>query len=336
VQWFHNFLSKVKMLPPWLNITLQIVAALVVVVLLYILTLVILNIDALVIKSTLDINQKEKTMIVNGYAGPGYLKESNFNTINPMIENFRKIAKSVNMKGGAEFTYQFWVKIEDTNEENFKNLILILKGDKKKYKIGLYNKNSTNMMNQYLLTKTEPEDNWIACPMIKFGSSYKDIEVRFNTTKNYASKINITMNPEGDPSSRKNLLSMLPVNWTLLTFVFRDNFSSIENAENGIIFTMYVNDIAYWQTSPAINADLQNNFLKQNDGNLFIMPNATNSSEFMKMGNIMYHNYAVTQDEVRSTYLSGPPKFSAKESEAGRSIEPSYISALNKIDIYNY
>ena len=128
------------MLPTWLNYTLQIIAALIVIGILYIITLAVINVDSLVVSSKMDIKPKEKTLIIDGYAGPSFLKETNFNTLNPFTDNYKRVPKSVNRQGGTEFTYQFWLKIEDTTEDYYKDLVILLKGINKKYKIGLYNK----------------------------------------------------------------------------------------------------------------------------------------------------------------------------------------------------
>lgn len=319
-------------MPKWLMITLQVLAALIVVMILYIITLFVLNVDSLIVTSNMEIKQNEQTLILDGFSGPGYLKESNFNTLNPYTETYKRIPKSVNMKGGAEFTYQFWIKVEDTSETYYKDLIILMKGVNQKYKVGLYDKPVGE--SYYKLERAEPDDYWVACPLIKFGNSYKDFVVRFNTNNFYGTEVRIVSDESADPSSRKNLLSLLPVNWTLLTFVFQDNFSSLDNTENGIMFTMYVNDVLYWQINPSVNPDLRNNFLRQNDGNLFLLPNATSTNEFMQLGNVKYFNYAVPHAEVKTTYQNGPPTYGAQVKS--NTIKPAYLSALNKIDIYNY
>jgi hypothetical protein len=144
------------------------------------------------------------------------------------------------------------------------------------------------------------------------------------------------MNVDAEPSARKNLLSLLPINWTLLTFVFEDNYSIIDNSENGIKISFYINDTPYWSDSASTNPRLRNNFFKQNDGNIYFLPNLKTSTDFMKMANVRYYNYSVTQSEIKQTYLRGPPNYHATKNEEKSSVKPSFISALNKVDIYNY
>jgi hypothetical protein len=294
----------------WLNIALQVTVAFIFVLVLYLVTLIVLNIDAIVkTESTLQIKKQETTVILDGFATPSYII-SNFalgwNTIYPSQTNpnYARILKSVNENGGASFTYQFWMKIEDVADENFQNLTILLKGDNKKYKVGYYRKEN----DIWNLVKSSPtEDTFIACPKISFGDSYKQIKVTFNTINSVDNTITIDMRDSGESTARKNLLSLLPVNWTLLTFVLEDNYSITESSENGIKFTFYVNDIPYWIESASSMPLLKNDALRQNDGNFFLFPNATVKTEFMKIGNIRYYNYAVSLDSVTKTFNMGPP-----------------------------
>jgi hypothetical protein len=323
-------------LPVWLNISLQIIVALVIILILYIATLYVLNIDSIVQNTGLDIKPKEVTTIVDGYAGPSFLYGLEFNTLNPFVDNFKRIARSANQYGGATFTYQFWIKVEEANDALFKNLVLFIKGDKAKYNLAYYNKAGTGNDGKFKLASKMEPDSYIACPSISFGDSYRQIKVRFNTNNEPYNEIFINMNTDTEPSARKNLLSLLPLNWTLLTFVFEDNYSIVENAENGIKFSMYINDIPYWIESASSTPVFRNDFIKQNDGNITLLPNLQQSSEFMKLGNIRYYNYAVEASDVKATYLKGPPAYAAVLNDEKNNIKPSYISALNKIDVYNY
>lgn len=319
---------------PWLLISAQILVAILLILILYVVTLSILNIDALVSTTTFQVKQRESTNLLDGYAGPALLQEIDYNTVNPFTENYRRISRSVNRSGGAQFTYQFWIKIEDASDSLYKDLILLHKGDLKQYQVGYYSTDPSNP-NQYKLKVRLPADRWVSCPQIKFGDSFRDIRVRFNTNNDIYNEIAVTMNSEGEPTSRKNLLSLLPVNWTLLTFVFEDNYSVMENADNGIRFTFYVNDIPYWSESASSYPAFRNDSLKQNDGNLYMLPNAPIGAEFLKLGNVQYFNYALTHKEVKDTFAQGPPTYEAKPTD-NKNFKPSYMTALNKIDVYNF
>jgi hypothetical protein len=268
-------------------------------------------------------------MIISGYGPVTYLGNKSYNTFNSFADNYRKIGKSINTSGGAQFSYQFWIKIEDPSDDLFKNLTLLLKGDKRKYKIGLYDSDT-------LIKTTELKpDNVIACPLIKFKDSYRNINVQFGTANSPITSIDINMSPNNPGQGRRNLLSLLPINWYLLTFVFEDNFSYVSGNENGINFRFWVNDIIYQENTASDNPELRNNTLKQNDGDLFILPDPPQNGNFLKLGNIKYCNYALTANEIRSTYQGGQPTFLIEE-VAQREQKPAYLSAMNKIDTFNY
>ena len=343
--------------PLWLNITLQIIAALIIILILYIVTLYALNIDTIVSDpNNTSIKPKETTLIIDGYSGPAFFASDEYNTVNHLVSNYKKISKSVNQSGGVSLTYQFWLKVDEPNDEYFNNLIILLKGDKRAFNLAYYMKDGDS----YSLKRKMPADAYIACPAIMFGDSYRQLKVRFNSNNDPYNEIVIDMNKDNDVSSRKNLLSLLPMTWALLTFVFEDNYSSLDNSANGIKFTFYVNDTPYWVESsssstldtkinyydckekdkfsacrPTSTPIFKNDFLKQNDGNLYLFPNLSEPKEFMKIGNMRYFNYAISADEVKTTYMRGPPKHSATKKKDDSST-PSYISALNKIDMYNY
>lgn len=308
---------------------LQIVLAFVIIVILYIVTLVVLNIDTIVVKDSSKVKPQETTDIMRGYAPISYVGNKAYNTYNSYADNYRKIPRSLNTMGGAQFTYQFWIKIDDANDNLFKDLVVLLKGDDRKYKIGLYDANTR--------TRTEvlPDDYAIACPLIKFVDSYKHLRVQLNTAKNPITNIDINMNPTSGSFARRNALSLLPLNWYLLTFTFEDNFSVMSSTENGINFRFWLNDFPYQENTASDTPILRYNTIKQNDGDLFLFPSPPENGNFLRVGNIRYYSWALNDDEIRAVYQAGPPTKSAIET-ADDVNKPPYLTAYNKIDIYNY
>lgn len=315
----------------WTSITLQVLAALVVIIILYIVTLIIMNIDSLVVGISTTAKPREKSLIIDGYGNVSALYAKDFNTVNPFAVNFIKVPRSVNTYGGAQFTYQFWIKINEANDDLFKDLPIFIKGDNKLYNINLYPHNTP----AGTVIKKLPADNYVRCPLIKFGTSWRHLVVQFNTSNSPFTQLDIKMNPDGTPGNRRNLLSLLPINWYLMTFVFEDNFSAMDSSENGIKFSFYLNDTPYQINTASTEAALKNNYLKQNDGNLYLFPRSNSvNGDYMNVGNLTYYNYATTIDEIRKTFLSGPPTYLAKFNSS-MNYKPAHITAFNKLDIYN-
>lgn len=313
-----------------LMIVAQIVFGIIVVILVYVITLVVLNIDSLIVSKSAVVLPKEETIIIDGFGTSSFLSNRYYNTINPYTDNYMKIGRSVNTHGGLQFTYQFWINLNDVSMSNYTNKILLLKGDKTKYKYAKYDSETPYAKKE----ESSEGDYLIACPLIRFGETYKDLVVRFNTNKQLYYEANIKMNTEND-TTRRNALSLLPLSWYLFTFVIEDNFSITETSENGIRFTFYLNDFPYYSVHGSSDPILRNNFLRQNEGGLFIMPDNTASSDYMKLGNIKYFNYALHDKDVQRHFSIGPPKHNANITEE-RKLKPAYLSAYNKMDIYNY
>lgn len=317
------------------NTFVQIIVAIILIIVIYIISLLILRSRSIVLnnKSNGAVKAYENTKIIQGYGPISLFSGLNYNTYNDLATNFLKIGRSVNTMGGAQFTYQFWIKVTDPNDDYFKNLIVLLKGDNRKYNVGLYDP-QTNQ-----LVATNPQegnkaDHVISCPLIKFVDSYRHIRLQLNTNKNPL--INIDINMNNKPSiGRTNILSLLPLNWYLFTFIFQDNISNVTSAENGINFQFWINDILYQENGAGDIASLRNNTLKQNDGNLFLFPQMSqnNGGGFMNIGNLSYYNYALDHTAIRNTYSYGPPnKLAVVNTNA---IKPVFMSEYNKMDIYN-
>ena len=324
-----------------LNTAIQITSGIIVVILLYILTLVILNTSSMTASSNNIVKPTDKTMVVKGVASSSYLAGRNFNTINQYMNNFRLIGKSINTQGGAQFTYQFWINLTSTSDCDYKDQVILLKGDPGKYFGSFYKDNK--------LQFSTKADNIIASPLIKFVDSYRHLQVNFNTTNgplplngantDFASCIDIVMDPNADGSHR-NLLSLLPINWFLFTFVFQDNFDITQSTETGIKFQFYINDMLYQTNGPNDTAFLKNNTLKQNDGDLYVLPflnqrNYTAGANLFSLGDVAYYNYAVPASGIKSTFSKGPPTIAAALETSGK-IDPAFITAYNKLDIYNF
>lgn len=320
------------------SLTLQIVLALIVVIILYIVTLVVLGLDSIVVSRSSDVRPQESTTIIDGYAPVSYLMRRQYNTINQFSPNFMKIGRSVNTQGGAQFTYQFWVRVDDPNDKFFRDLTILLKGDNRKYKMGIYDKDNFTFIKRVpekqLGMLEDQGDFLIRCPLIKFVDSYRRMRVQFNTANNPLTTIDINMDPSKGVD-RRNILSLLPLNWYLMTFVFQDNISYANMQENGINFQFWLNDVAYQENGASNMSSLRNNTLKQNDGDLTLFPEMDEgrSGAFMRLGNVAYYNYALNEDDIRATFKAGPPSHSAIEHASDK---PAYLTAINKIDVYNY
>ena len=55
----------------------------------------------------------------------------------------------------------------------------------------------------------------------------------------------------------------------------------------------------------------------------------------MKIGNINYFNYGLSPKQIKNSFEFGPPSYPAVPPNENEN-KPAYLSAFNKIDMYNY
>lgn len=279
----------------------QIIIGLIILFLIYSLTLNTLNLDAIVSIPELTVKQKEFSTIVKDTNNSAQLAKMRFNTVFPYRMNyvpFMKMSESVNGRMGSQFTYQFWMKINDTNPNLIQNLIILLKGDDTKYRLGYYD--YYDVAHPWMKELTTEPDYMIKCPLIKFGENHKHLIVEFNTSSKPNESVHIKLGND-DESNRTNPLTLLPLDWGLLTFVFQEN-----NKEGGFKFTFYLNDKA------VMNVNFQG-FLRMNDGDLYLFPNLDSKADVLSISNMKYYNYARTDRDIVFDFNKGRKSYSVNE-----------------------
>jgi hypothetical protein len=283
----------------------------------------------IMVKSDNVVRTNEELKIFDGYAPCNTLNGRVYNTTNGNSKNFKKIGKSLNTKGGAQFSYQFWIKIESTDATKFKNQIILMKGDPRLFKAGLYDI-VTGKFREEL-----PKDYYVTCPLIKFKNSFKEFEVKINTVNTPLTTWTIDTDNIG--SIRHNALSLLPLNWYLLTFTFEDNYDYNSGSfENGIRCKFWLNDTLYAEQNANSQPNLLHNTIKDNEGDLILFPTKPDAN-LLKIGNLTYYNYSVGRENIKTVLDKGPPKKEMKEIlDNTNQQEPNFMTAYNKIDIYNY
>ena len=299
------------------KIATQIIGGFVIVYIIYIISKKVMKTDELVISNKYggDGNIKGKIDIVSGYADSSSITNVRINSAMPTPDNYIPIQPSSNLKGGAQFSYSLWMYIGSPDATI--NQCLFIKGDPNKYGYDI----TDNTLNY---TKSVV-DRVAYCPMINFAANQLEFDVMFNTTNNVQEVLHIKRLVSGSTALRHNVASLFSGKWFLFTVVFEDNIP-INDFENGISVRVYINDILYQEGHYAAA-------LKQNNGNLFILPDGASIPNF-KISNFAYYNYAIGDDEIKSIYAKGP-NMNPSSLVAGAFITPVPISDYNRIDVYN-
>lgn len=330
-------------LSPKAAAALQVGGGIAVVLVVYALSLWLLQNDQLVVDPSDLRPPKSSAKILDGYASTSQVANKSWSTVNQDAFSSVALRRSFNRKGGAQFSYSIWLNIRDTSAANVAGRTLFMRGDARSY---TWIKEPTPgaaggaggaggapaTMNGVL----------IACPRVSFGPTFDSLAVQvntvsepvvvFNTTPVAAEGVDPATGQALDTSLRHNALKLMQAKWALLTFVFEDHVA-ISAFEDGLSARFYLNDVLYasW-TAPSA--------LKQNNGDFFLLPAFDSETELRPIkdamvGDATYYNYALSTEDAARIFQQGPPRHPAKDLSSGGMGEPLYLSEYNKLDIYN-
>jgi hypothetical protein len=303
------------------NIILQVIAGVAIAAFIYWMSLFAIKRDRLVIKSQKAATNKPTAFpIMNGYIDCLSGMNVTFNTNNEDSKNFLALPRSVNRKGGAQFSYTYWMYMENTEPDNVAGKVLFCRGDPAQYMYQLLSDEGKVL--------ESGSDRIVKCPLVRFGNSYKELIVEFNTNDRFNEKMVIMNNiSEGDSAVRRNVMSLTPRYWVLLSFIFEDNVP-INDFENGIAIRFYVNDTLY-------QLHKVKSSLRQNVGDLTLLPaRGTAGITDARIADLTYHNYALDDTDIKNIYTRGPSKnrYTPRNASFGSAL---YLSAANRTDQSN-
>jgi hypothetical protein len=296
----------------------QVVIGIVSVYAIYLLALLAVRADKLGIDKKLDLNKKQMVSIVDGFAESSEFsfEKGQFNTAIPAAHDYLPIRPSVNLRGGAQFSYSIWLNLGSTDyvRDKVQNKCIFMKGDSEKYSYRI----KSDMGTRDVL------DNISMCPMMCFGANEMEFNVFFNTFHNIKETFEINKLDSDNSATRHNLMSLYSRKWVMVTIVFEDNIP-INDFENGILVKFYLNDMLY-------HSGRFSSALRQNNGLLYMFPDGAVPN--CRIADFVYYNYAITEVDIKKRVDRGP---SAKPSVsvARDYISPSWLSDYNRLDIYN-
>ena len=325
---------------------LQVIVGLAVVMAVYLLSLKLMQQDKLVIDVRSMQNSKTETKIIPGFVDSTVIANRSFNTIMPMSDNFVNMPKSFNRQGGAQYSFSFWIFVDDP--EQAVNKTILLRGDNRTYNSAVFIGDNADFVTSDVNSgKTDVSTGdakrtgmWfptspdmvvsypmLASPCITFGSRYDQIAILFNTVDWPFGMV--TINPRRntqDDTKRRDAMKLIAHKWALFTFVLEDNVAN-NDFEDGIVVRFYLNDMLYHTERVAGS-------LRSNNGNLYLFPDG--GIPQTRIADLTYFNYALGQDRIKHIYEQGVPTYYYSDmiSKAGFGT-PLYLSEYNKLDIYN-
>ncbi len=258
--------------------------------------------------------------------------EVKFNTSDPSELNYKNIKPSINQEGGAEYSYNFWLnidqeKLKESTATPDKDIILFLKGEKNLYYNSKTNFNCANNLttnNPIILTKN---------PLVRLSGDGKRIAVDYNNiyssdSYQHGSKYNNCgyIKDREWNTINKNALGIYDIEfnnkWFMVSIVMRevadsDNILSLNRAS----CKMYVNGVKLLdkKVETKYNNKRYSATFRNNASHFYINPLIDNkiikdimnpykrvsSGTALRMADVKYYNYAINEEMITSLYNKG-------------------------------
>ena len=276
-----------------------------------------------------------------------------------------QIRKSVNRFGGAQFSYSFWLYVDNLQNihQNTNNsqvncnlggqnptasdgstpilsvnnpdlYVLFVKGDNRCYQ---YSTASYDLASKKAGTSTGFQGRYVKAPLVAIGDpNLREMRVYYNSLSAVDNVVILSRNANTyDSTARRNVPSLTEGSWVMYTFVFMD-YVPINDFETGIVVKSYVNDTLY-------QIDKSTGSLKDNDGELTVLPDGppgTDSSYStpgtkLLLSTMDYYNYALSDQQVASRFRAGVNQNPNPDVTANNDLPVLNLSAYNKLDVYN-
>lgn len=257
---------------------------------------------------------KEEITIFNGIVDFYSNTDLKSNTFNSSEDNYINISPSINQQGGAEYSYNFWLYVDKSKISGNKDHVLLLKGNKNIFI------NTTKTLNC-----SSAKTIMIKNPLIRLNPVGDGIAVEYNNiiTIDSYQDVNKIKNCElANTSTWKNkntnLLGVYDLNfdkkWFMVTVVMKEI-----SAQDNILFNnkasskIYINGIIVSDKNveTKYNNIIYSATFKNNNAPLYINPSYTvtdiyavkpEREETIKMADLKYYNYAVTDEEINKIY----------------------------------
>jgi hypothetical protein len=262
--------------------------------------------------------------------------ESKFNTTDKSEINFKDIRPSTKQDGGAEYSYNFWLyidqdKLREISQYDKKDIILFLKGEKNLYYNTKTNHNCGNIntpKNPVIITKN---------PLVRLSGDGRKIVIEYNNIYTSDSYQNNSKYNESDDACKnipisdwnkrnKNMLGIYDIEfnnkWFMVTVVMKE----VADSNNVLSYNrasckMYINGVKLLDKKVETKyiTNVHSATLKNNSSPFYINPvlpdtivkstknpyNRVTQGNVLKMSDIKYFNYAINEEIITSLYNRG-------------------------------
>ena len=271
---------------------------------------------------------RKTTKIFDGVLDFYERKDTSFNTIDKLSGSYVDLSPSMNQNGGAEYSYNFWLRYDPDKISSNENICLLLRGNKQRinYKSeGSHHCLVQNGGNKYIITKN---------PLIRMVSETNSryIVVEYNNITNpdsYKDNGEDTGNCNGGLFDKnKQGLGVYSLSddiykkkWFMITVVLQEI-----SPDNNILNKYKTSCKMYLNGENMLDRIVESSeynsaVMKHNLGKLYVAPtdifqethnNGVTGNEGVMMANLSYNNYALTPLEIKDLYKAGFTKGAAK------------------------
>jgi hypothetical protein len=307
-----------------LNTLIQIIAAIIIIIILGIIAYSVYNseITRFITEISSFVIIKKPVNIFKGIMPLNSNVKPSYTTFDKSSGTFKDLKPSINQKGGAEYSYNFWIH-NNRLESSIKNItnVLFLRGNNNMIQYTSKNNCITQPNKKWFLSK-----NPLMRVYINNNSQLESIITEFNSITNpdafHINSDSPNCNSDNHEELYSNHLGIFGISkrsdlndkWIMITLVVKET-----NPDTNILFRnkavvkMYLNGFEQLNK----NADVEYNgstAMKHNEGNLYINPgnskennNITDNSG-LQIADLTYYNYALTKDEIVSLHSNGITK----------------------------
>lgn len=258
---------------------------------------------------------KKKVLLMDGTYG--FDKPTiEYSSVNPNLGNYAPLIPSINQKGGAEYTYNFWLYLPGKNMGNTTGtFVLFTKGSSRKIRY----KSKYNC-------RSDKNDGWymVKNPLVRINvknGKLSAIVTEFNSiaapdASHKAPDTSVDCNTENDPNQLDmNLFGIYGIEdrvdienqWNMVTIVVQETNPTADILfRNEATVKLYLNGYEYLSKTGEVDYSGSNKTtaMRNNMGNLYVNPDNMRK-ENIGIADLTYFNYAVSDSEVLGLHKAG-------------------------------
>lgn len=309
---------------------------------------------------------RKESVVFKGIYEFGSSNEAKYETNDKTMGNYIDINPSINQEGGAEYSYNFWIYIDkeklNTSYGNIvlskrKDIVLFLKGTKNMYSSSSsYNCSGRDDSPEY------PYNILIKNPLVRLRNDGSSIVIEYNNIytpdsfKDRTSYIDcMKYTKDADwYEKNKNLIGVYNLDFNKKWFMVSIILKEVADSNNILLKNrasckMYINGVNVLDRkveTKFYNTTYSATF-KNNKSPLYVNPSFTdinNPSQYfgnsllqndaVKIADLKYYNYSLTEKEILQLYRNGFSKYPAvviKSEEARYNMVSSKEMEINQI-----